>query len=584
MHLGLRRPRRDVIHPMSVYTVPRALHGRNRRRNRRTIYRFLPCCLLVLAACGGWTGTEPTAEGSLRRSPVHPAAPVAYYESVGSVLLGGVGSNGFNTSKSASGPTLPNSRLLYRVTASGTVTAARSPFRNNGPTGPSCYAAVYVGSTPSYGGETWYAPPCTGSPPLSASGHVYMAGPTTVNRGPSSGASQWDCYTPSLGYGGCFLWTDDGQSIEIERVVATLSVSAAPSSVNFNELVNITAGISPGTLDGKDVPWTIDSTRWAPASGSQASPCWWSDCTPSNTPERTCRKKFTRSGAFTIFATVNGARQSQSVAIEFTPPRLTVTAMPSTLPSPGAVTFAATITPGASPQWFPAWTWSWRPDAGSGGICSNCNWNENPCTRTVSKSGWMRCSVTMEGYTLIDSARVYVTACPTGDSLMDSWEVRKAMADAMTASNANHPDELQRLEQGGYMVRDRVTGQRFVITLTAGASNCGIVQVLPPAIDLTKYRNEGSFHTHPYDAVLEPITRCRNPLTGVVEERAGAFSMPGASEDDQVALADLNAWLIANNQPPISEYVMNKQFITRLDPQLVGHDVLKWSDCPTFAY
>ncbi len=350
-----------------------------------------------------------------------PKGPSLGYEAVGSYAVGGVNalSSSF-TDRTSPGPTLSNKKLLYRVTASGTVSAQRTPYWNNGPTvpaegaygpsgysngsptGPSCYAKMYVGSTSTYGGETWYAPSCiSGTSPLptTASGHVYLAGATTIGRSSSTGGGQWDCYTAVLGYGPCFTWTDDGQAVTIDRVTATLSVAAAPATVDFGSTVTVTATISPGAAEGKDVPWTIDSVRWSPADGRyQQSPCSWADFYPQNVgAARTCQKPFTRSGVLTVFSTVNGDNQSQQTTVTVNKPTVTLTANPSAIRTGDSVTFTAIVSPSSVPPNIQGW--EWKPDSGATGqgISGSCAWNNNPCKRAVTRSGTMKVRVTLDG-------------------------------------------------------------------------------------------------------------------------------------------------------------------------------------------
>jgi hypothetical protein len=153
--------------------------------------------------------------------------------------------------------------------------------------------------------------------------------------------------------------------------------------------------------------------------------------------------------------------------------------------------------------------------------------------------------------------------------------------DAWAESNANAANQLDRKEQGGYIIRDRITGQVSVLRLPAGA-NCGIAQQLPiPGLDLSRYQLQGSFHTHPYHVIGEVIPKCKDPITGTVtNNNPSKVSGPGASLDDELALQALNAWLAANNQPPVSEYVMNKQFVSRLGPDGSDASLVNWLSCP----
>ena len=448
------------------------------QRPRASVLSLLGCGILMVGVLGSCE-QAPTDTGTLleqrRRGVVKLSSPSFTYTSIGTFSIGGVNASGSTTDRSTPGPTLPNKRILYRVTASGTVTASRTAYWNNGPavptedpygpsgfangspTGPTCYAFMYVGSSSFYGGEIWYAPSClAGTPPFptTASSHVYLAGATSINRASSTGGGQWDCYVPGLGSGPCFSWTDDGQTVTIERVEATLNVAVSPpDSVNYGDSVTVTASISPGgPLDGREIPWTIDSTRWVPAFGTQWAPCSWNAFVPNNSgPMRICRRPFTRSGTLTVFATVNGTAQSKSVQVFVRPPKLKVTATPSTVLQNAPVTFTITMTPSPTQWWAP--TWSWRPDVGTGGLSADCQWNHNPCTRNVSKSGWMKATAVYDGYSLVDSARVVVSNCITNDSILDDARIRDQLRNMWNAMNTTGPPQ-NRLERYGYRYYD----------------------------------------------------------------------------------------------------------------------------------
>jgi hypothetical protein len=231
---------------------------------------------------GGTSATK--LRNTLVRTP-----PSVTYVTIGSFQVGGVHPSGYTTDHSSPGPTLPNKKILYRLTASGTVTPTRTQFWDTwagwpaeqpyGPSGfgigSSCYAFMYVGSSSFYGGETWYAPSCySGTPPLptEVTSHVYLAGATSINRATSPLGGQWDCYKPGVGYGPCFSWSDDGQEITIDRVVATLTVTAAPQTVNYRDSVIITASVSPGEVASKRYPGVSTQPRGHPRSERRSHP------------------------------------------------------------------------------------------------------------------------------------------------------------------------------------------------------------------------------------------------------------------------------------------------------------------------
>jgi peptidase M15-like protein len=100
---------------------------------------------------------------------------------------------------------------------------------------------------------------------------------------------------------------------------------------------------------------------------------------------------------------------AKSKIISIHAPQFEVTASPTSIPSAQAVTFTASVD--ASIAWSIT-SWAWTPDSGTGGIAPNgCAVAEKVCTRTISKSGWMKATTTISPYTLTDSARVILTTC-----------------------------------------------------------------------------------------------------------------------------------------------------------------------------
>ncbi|MBV6505390.1 MAG: hypothetical protein ILNGONEN_00949 [Syntrophorhabdaceae bacterium] len=520
------------------------------------------CCTVMLGTLSGCEpGPTETSRWSADRRPsaVAPSSPSLAYATIGTYSIGGVNASGSTTDRSTQGPTLPNKKLLYRVTASGTVTATRTAYWNNGPTtpaegayGPSgyangsptgtaCYAFIYIGSTSTFGGETWYAPSCLGgaSPlPNSASGHVYLAGATTINRASSTGGGQWDCSAPTIGYGPCFHWADDGQFVTIERVEAAFSLTASPTFANYNDVIAVTASISPsGPLDGREIPWTIDSTKWVPAFGQQQNPCSWADFLPQNSgPTRTCQKAFKRGGTLSVWATVNGQAQFGSVTIVIPRSRVSVTAVPSALTPNNSATFTASVAP-TGPPWSIS-SWRWQPDSGSlgqgiGG--GGCGWNKNPCTKPITRSGTMTVLVSIDGVPDSASVRVNCLPCVTGDSLLDDARLRRLLSSVLAASNPNAAPD-QRKERIGVRLR-RPDGSIVdsLLPPLPGASPCrswGVGQWDPGSLN-----SVGTIvvfiHSHPFKP--GPVTTdtlpnsCRNPSLPANLPQAAA---PGPSPAD----------------------------------------------------
>jgi hypothetical protein len=461
------------------------------------------------------------------------------------------------------------------------------------------------------------------------------------------------------GGGPCRSYVGDKQ-IVIEPVQADFTVTAAPTAINFQDTVTVTAGASPGQVGGLNMPFTIDSTKWAPAFGTQVPPCGWTDFVWVDPGTRTCHKPFTRSGTLTVFATVNGAVAQQAVSVTVTPPTLDVTATPTTTTGPDSVTFTATVTPSSIAWNLSSWTWvpdsgtgglsavcnwfektckrlisrsgwmkaaatlgeyvladsvhvkvdppqlrvtaaptsiqgpqdvtftatltpnppngwdpswAWRADSGTGGISAVCNWWEVSCTRTCSKSGWMKATTTIGEYALADSAHVSVVPCLTNDSILDDSRIRRKLAEAWNNSNSNAPAN-QRVERFGMRVRlpnGAVVDTNFLSL--PGATPCQAYD--PAAFDPSSVGDVIlTWHTHPFEpahygpgvgwvistpAELLPYPGC------AVAPNIGAAPEPSPSDRNhtwpQIIIDKTNAYWIEHPATDISQ-IMNVKWRT----------------------
>lgn len=292
-------------------------------------------------------------------------------------------------------------------------------FYGGTPPNVGCGAQVVV-SYPSAGGGTSFALPCASNgstdTTYTAVGFLYSS---AVPNGspPIAGSAVRTGGNPNLGYcfsyrpqftgnGPCFYYSGT-QTVTLDRVVPQFDLQAVPSRILSGDTVTVTASASPSTLGGLSIPWTIDSTRWVPAYGTQWAPCAWSDFAPQNTGSpRTCRRPFTRSGSLTVFATVNGDRVSKTVVIQVIPAKLSLTAIPNEIQSGDSVAFSASVSP-ATTQWN-IQSWEWKPDSGTGGISDQCGWNNNPCKRRILKTGTMKVRATVDARLDSATARVWV--------------------------------------------------------------------------------------------------------------------------------------------------------------------------------
>ena len=281
--------------------------------------------------------------------------------------------------------------------------------------------------------------------------------------------------------------------------------------------------------------------KWAPASGTQPSPCTASTFQPysGDPPTRTCRKPFTRSGTLTVYATVNGDVKQKSVAIEVTP-RLTLTATPQAVQPGGSVTFSYTVT-GTGGAWVGNPTWVWQPDSGQGGLSSPC-YSQNPCTRALTKSGTM--TVTVVVYpgdnsqdALTASVHVSVPPCQTGNPMIDSPEVQPGLNDLFASSLTDG------VERGAWLMQ-RSDGSYYLepFPLEWPADACGID---PPLGTLPPGGAVSWVHTHPWGKG-DQMTQCPGLVFGGVEIPFN-YTNNSSREDDQATEVWGPGWLIDKN-------------------------------------
>lgn len=437
--------------------------------------------------------SSPIAVTSERKPlvvPQSPSADVSYDPVTGGTISLGLTSNA-DPSITATIPGFAKKTLL-RVTITGSVSTSLTQYNDGGPNQPQepgaprtfgpagyfysgtppnigCAAQVTVGYG-SWGGGTLYSMPCTSSRSTDGSsqaqGFVYAPGSYVTGTATRSGGNPnlGQCFTYASGtfsgYGPCFSYNTSNQTVVLEKVHADFDVTVVPSTVNYGDTVTVTATISPSDVSGKPVPWSVDNTIWVPAFGTQNQPCGSGNFLPTigDVPNRVCRAIVTRSGQLTVFGTVNGNMVSKVVAITVNPPKIKLTASPTVVRTASSVTFTATVTPTVS--WNVS-SWSWIPDGGgTGGIAPNsCGWTENPCTRTISKTGRMIVTANIGEYALADTVRVWYVPCITGDSTVDQPKVRDDFITQQTLS------KQEQLERGGIIFRNLSTGADSIVWL-----------------------------------------------------------------------------------------------------------------------
>ncbi len=269
----------------------------------------------------------------------------------------------------------------------------------------------------------------------------YVQGPATIYAGRPV-ALPGACGNPQIPYAP--MYTVSGSQ--------TVSVEALDSA-HVDPTPNASA-VPPGDT----VSYTI-RVDWDPTFTVTGFWVWVSDTTTNNSTivgncarQKTCRVVVRERGHVEVngIATLGGSLNSRSAVMGIEPPPFQVTAAPVSIAGPQPVTFTASVN--APIEWALA-SWTWRPDNGTGGISpSNCTVSEKTCTRTISKSGWMKATTVIGPYTLSDSVHVSVVPCLTQDSLLDDSRIRNALNDALNATNLNG-SPWDRRERGGARIR-----------------------------------------------------------------------------------------------------------------------------------
>jgi hypothetical protein len=305
----------------------------------------------------------------------------------------------------------------------------------------------------------------------------------------------------------------------------TLKVTVSPATIQGPQSVTFTAAVTPSAIS-----WNLSGWAWTPDHGTGGvynGYCSWT--------EKTCTRIITRSGWMKATATIGEYTLADSGHVDVTRPQFKVTASPASIPGPQSVTFTATVTPTPGVPWNLS-SWTWTPDSGTGGINNYCSWNENPCTRTISKSGTMTVVTTIGEYTLTASVHVSVLPCLTGDSSLDDSRIRRMLKMTLDSSSPNAP-AASRLERLGTRLL-RPDGS-LLDTLQAidGSTPCSV-------FPHTSLGNVGSvliiWHSHPFNPLdtadalpFDPNTTPHSPCPQVdtltVPPGGKVVSAPGPS-------------------------------------------------------
>jgi hypothetical protein len=214
--------------------------------------------------------------------------------------------------------------------------------------------------------------------------------------------------------------------------------------------------------------------------------------------DSTCQEVITESGTMYVTETIAGVSQTAGVHVTAQPDSLRINPSGKSLDPGNTATFQATTS--TTPFTVTAWTWNGVAPTNGHALTnlSACTAGSTSCTGEFYESGTLTCEAVMNGVTVLASATVTVTPCAaTGDSILDSPEVRTQMLDELAASNPSATpgtgvkherfDIIFRRGDGSYYVKyvpDSLATECVSFVRFAAGDSAGDV---PVAI----------FHTHP---------------------------------------------------------------------------------------
>lgn len=258
----------------------------------------------------------------------------------------------------------------------------------------------------------------------------------------------------------------------------------------------------PSVAPGDTVTFTVQ-VSWSSNFAVFGNWSWISDTMTQNSTfvgncfrQTTCKVLVREKGHVYIdWISVEGGSinlTARSPVVTIFPPQFKLNASPVSITGAQSVTFTPTVTPSVP---FSITSWTWTPDSGTGGIAPNgCAPGETPCIRTISKSGSMTATANCGPYTLTASSHVSVIPCLTGDPNLDDSRIRKALNDALNATNLTG-SPWDRRERGG--MRFQRPDGTIVDTLFDVGSND-----TPCSFDFASRHVNGVplvvWHTHPF--------------------------------------------------------------------------------------
>ncbi len=428
------------------------------------------------------------------------------------------------------------------------------------------------------GGAYWYA---SGGEPMTVKVQgVVLPMRTPFNEPQPMGEPWWTC-------GRQFndrdhpCWSFGGEAhLAFQRVSVNLTLGSSHSGrVEPLTAVTFTASMDSLTVNGETVDMSLLKWIWESADSTSADTIVCNSVSGSQ-----CTKTITAPGTMSVTAYVNGQQQRVDRFVDVHYPRLTLNASKTLVMDPGdTVTFTAdgngdtlvvtgwyfdldtTSTssfsrqPGSSTQTVTTSIPSLsrvpkvqRSLSGSG-TWDNCEPGEIDCDNFVSETGTVTVTATVNGVPLQATIQVAKVRCPTGDPLLDSDNVRKAMLKAMMLSAPNdslgtglgpNNDHGTKREHGLAIYR-RLNGSYAVVELSAMMSTQCTIEIERQPTFHDWGMLVALFHTHPTEET-KPMYCLMHSPDGTVCKRYPADPTPNAitclADFDELAFNDPNDW------------------------------------------
>lgn len=267
-----------------------------------------------------------------------------------------------------------------------------------------------------------------------------------------------------------------------------LDVITVPDTIRF------VASWSPTHLSNSTgsltIPAQLLAWRWQPDTASQPTNVTTQCMYPRST--YTCMLNIRESGTMFVDMRLNGQVQTAELHVEVKQGKLTLSADKQNLLTPGE---PVAFTAGTDPAGFALTVthWEWHPD-GASGATQACVAPATSCVTNVYEEGTMYVIGHVSGVTQIDSVKVYVIPCPTGDPALDDGDVRDSLTTHYNGAFKGHPSG------GDYepllaLYKNPTTGDHIAVPVpTDSTQACETEITAPPHME--GYEVVGFVHGH----------------------------------------------------------------------------------------